>query len=321
MSQADQKSLLRKAAAYVRMSTEHQQYSTDNQLEVIREYARLHHLEIVRIYSDEGKSGLTIQGRNGLAEMIRDVESGQADYSSILVYDISRWGRFQDNDESAHYEYVCRRAGVRVHFCAEQFENDGSSFASIVKGVKRAMAGEFSRELSHKVFQGACRLIRLGFRQGGAPGYGLRRQLIDQNKQSKGVLQPGERKSLQTDRVIIVPGPPEEVQVVHWIYRMFIDEGKGEGAIVRLLNARGIPSEGGQRWTRMRVETVLRHEKYIGNNLYYRGTVKLMGKKLRNPPEKWIRAEGVFQGIVNPKRFAQAQQIIQARRKRYDPQA
>ncbi len=78
-----------------------------------------------------------------------------ADYHAILVYDISRWGRFQDADESAYYEYICRRADIQVQYCAEQFENDGSPVATIVKGVKRAMAGEYSRELSVKVFAGA----------------------------------------------------------------------------------------------------------------------------------------------------------------------
>lgn len=101
------------AAAYVRMSTEHQQYSTSNQMDVIREFAKRRGLEIVKEYSDEGKSGLNIQGRDSLAQMISDVQDGRAEFTCILVYDISRWGRFQDADESAYYEYVCRRAGVR----------------------------------------------------------------------------------------------------------------------------------------------------------------------------------------------------------------
>jgi len=156
-----------KAAAYVRMSTEHQQYSTQNQFDVIREFATRRGMEIIKVYSDEGKSGLNIEGRDQLAQMIADVQNGAAGYSCILVYDISRWGRFQDADESAYYEYICRRAGIAVHFCAEQFENDGTISATVFKSVKRAMAGEYSRELSSKVFQGACRLIQLGFRQGG----------------------------------------------------------------------------------------------------------------------------------------------------------
>jgi hypothetical protein len=41
-----------------------------------------------------------------------------------------------------------------VEYCAEQFDNDGSPISTIVKGVKSAMAGEYSRELSTKVFAG-----------------------------------------------------------------------------------------------------------------------------------------------------------------------
>ena len=133
--------LSRKAAAYVRMSTEHQQYSTNNQMDIIREYAKHREFEIVKVYSDEGKSGLNIQGRDSLAQVIADVEAGRAEFGTILVYDVSRWGRFQDADESAYYEYICKRAGIAVHYCAEQFENDGSPVSTIVKGVKRAMAG------------------------------------------------------------------------------------------------------------------------------------------------------------------------------------
>jgi DNA invertase Pin-like site-specific DNA recombinase len=182
-----------KAAQYVRMSTEHQQYSTENQGDKIREYADRRNLEIVRTYADEGKSGLRIDGRQALQQLIKDVEAGTQDFQVILVYDVSRWGRFQDADESAYYEYICRRAGIQVAYCAEQFENDGSPVSTIVKGVKRAMAGEYSRELSTKVFAGQCRLIEMGFRQGGPAGYGLRRVLIDQSGAHKGELARGER--------------------------------------------------------------------------------------------------------------------------------
>jgi DNA invertase Pin-like site-specific DNA recombinase len=161
-----------KAAQYVRMSTEHQQYSTQNQADKIQEYADKRGIEIIKTYADEGKSGLSIGGRAALQRLISDVETGIAEFNVILVYDVSRWGRFQDADESAYYEYICRRAGIQVADCAEQFENDGSPVSTIVKGVKRAMAGEYSRELSAKVFAGQCRLIELGFRQGGPAGYG-----------------------------------------------------------------------------------------------------------------------------------------------------
>lgn len=51
-------SLAGRAAEYVRMSTEHQQYSTENQRDRIRDYATRRGFDIVRTYADEGKSGL-----------------------------------------------------------------------------------------------------------------------------------------------------------------------------------------------------------------------------------------------------------------------
>ncbi len=167
------KSTQQRAAAYVRMSTEHQQYSTENQLDVITAFALSRNLEITKVYTDAGKSGLRLEGRDQLKSLLTDVESGFAEFGVILVYDVSRWGRFQDPDESASYEIRCKQAGVRVLYCAEQFENDGSAVSSIIKNVKRTMAGEYSRELSVKVHAGQLRLIQLGVRQGGAAGYGL----------------------------------------------------------------------------------------------------------------------------------------------------
>lgn len=305
-----------RAAQYVRMSTEHQQYSTENQADAIKLYAERRGIGIVRTYADEGRSGLRLAGRDALKQLIEDVQSGKADFTAILVYDVSRWGRFQDADESAYYEYICKRAGIGVHYCAEQFENDGSPVSTIVKGVKRAMAGEYSRELSTKVFAGQCRLIEHGFRQGGPPGYGLRRRLIDQAKIAKAELSRGEQKSIQTDRVVLVPGPAEEVETVRWMYRMFVESGKPEREIAALLNERGITTDLGRLWTRGTVHQVLINEKYVGNNVWNRISYKLKKKRVRNDPDMWIRADGVFEPIVDRLLFDAAQTIIRERSQR-----
>jgi DNA invertase Pin-like site-specific DNA recombinase len=313
MSRADKERWANCAAVYVRMSTEHQQYSTSNQMDIIREYAKRRGFTIVKVYSDEGKSGLNIQGRDSLAQMIRDVQEGKAEYTFILVYDVSRWGLFQDADESAYYEYICRRAGVSVHYCAEQFENDGSPMSSVMKTMKRTMAGEYSRELSTKVFQGACRLIQLGYKQGGTAGFGLRRMLIDQSGQRKAMLKMGEQKSIQTDRVVLVRGPEDEIKIVRWIFQAFIGEGKIESEIAVILNAQGVKTDFGREWNRATVHQILTNEKYIGNNVYHRTSCKLKNKHVNNPPDKWIRADGAFEGVVEPELFLRAREIILAR--------
>jgi len=163
----------KRAAAYVRMSTEHQRYSTDNQLAAIREYAADHSLTLCRVYADEGISGLEIKNRPGLKKLIADVLKGEADFSVVLVYDITRWGRFQDIDDSAFYEVLCRRSGVDIVYCAETFQNDRSPLTAIIKAIRRAEAADFSRDLSTKVFNGQCNLARRGYSQGGPAPYGL----------------------------------------------------------------------------------------------------------------------------------------------------
>jgi len=299
-----------RAAEYVRMSTEHQKYSTENQADAIRKFAARRGIEIIRTYADAGKSGLKLDGRDALKALIADVEGGWADYSTIIVYDVSRWGRFQDADEGAHYEYLCKRAGITVQYCAEQFENDGSPVSAIVKGVKRAMAGEYSRELSAKVFGGQRRLIELGYRQGGPAGFGLRRQLIDQSGAVKGQLSPGEHKSIQTDRVVLVPGPAEEVAKVRWIFKSFVTDGRSESQIANDLNAGNVLTDRGRPWTKGAVHQILINEKYIGNNVWNRTSFKLKVMHVCNAPEAWIRANGVFDPIVDKQLFDGAQAII-----------
>lgn len=305
------------AVAYVRMSTDHQKYSTANQLDVIRKYATDRGLKILRVYEDSGRSGLRLDGREALQRLMADVNSRHADFTSILVYDVSRWGRFQDADEGAYHEHVCSRAGIRVHYCAEQFDNDGSIGSNLLKTVKRVMAGEYSRDLSVRVFAGQCRLVELGFRQGGAPGYGLRRVLIDEHGNTKGDLGRGDRKSLQTDRVVLALGRPEEIDVVRRMYRMFVEEGRLERDIADQLNVEGLVTDLGRRWTRAAVHQVLTNEKYIGNNVFNKVSFKLKQHRVVNPREMWIRAEGAYPSIVDRALFERARAIVDARSRHY----
>ena len=82
---------------------------------------------------------------------------------------------------------------MEVQYCAEQFEN-GRPVSTIVNGMKRAMAGEYSCELSAKVFAGQCRLIELGFRQGARPATAFGR-LVDQSGIPKADVARGEQRA------------------------------------------------------------------------------------------------------------------------------
>lgn len=303
-----------RAAQYVRMSTDYQRYSIQNQAAAIAAFAQQKNLTIVRTYVDEGRSGLRIKGRAGLTELIDDVCSGHADFDHILVYDVSRWGRFQDVDESAHYEFVCKQNGVKVAYCAEQFDNDGSLLSSIVKNIKRVMAAEYSRELSVKVHAGQCRIASLGYRVGGPPTFGLRRELVDEQQCSKGWLTRGERKSLQTDRVRLRLGSQEEAAIIRWIFDQFVVERKSDCQIARELNQEDMSHHKRGPWTDSTIHAVLKNENYIGNIVHNRTSRRLGQKLVYNPPNLWVRYDAAIDPVVDRGLFARAQKIIAERR-------
>jgi DNA invertase Pin-like site-specific DNA recombinase len=301
------------AAQYVRMSTEHQQYSLENQSLAIQKYAECHDFEIVQTYTDSARSGVVLKHRAGLQRLLRDVVQGSCGFRAILVYDVSRWGRFQDTDEAAHYEFLCKSSGVPVHYCAEIFANDGTLPSLIMKALKRTMAGEYSRELGVKVLAGQKRLALLGFKQGGLPGYGLRRMLVSPFKVPKQMLAPGERKSIATDRVILVPGPDREVQCVRNIFSMLIFEKRTVYAIARELNRRGIPYLNGAEWDYQAVYNILTHPKYVGYAVFARTSRKLYTPAVRLPETQWVLTPGAFEATVEFQTFQEAQRILRDR--------
>lgn len=304
------------AAQYLRMSTEHQQYSSENQATAIRQYADEKGFEIVSTYRDEGKSGVTVGGRSGLLQLIDDVESGRSCFSAILVYDVSRWGRFQNPDDAAVYEVRCRWAGVAVHYCAEPFENDGGVLSSLMKTMKRAMAAEYSRELSAKVTEGHVRMLERGYHQGGFPSFGLQRVLIDADGRRKQILRFREHKYLQSDRVILEPGPPEHVEIVNEVYKRYL-EGELQCSLVSALNERGDLQLNGRPWTEATIRRMLTSECYIGNVIWGKHEGKLGRSRRPVPKPDWIRKEGVFPCVVEPSLFWQVQAEIARRKSRY----
>lgn len=145
------------------MSTEHQHYSLQSQAETIQTYAHQQGFEIVQTYADVGRSGLRLKDRPELIRLLGDVMSGEVSFKAVLVYDVSRWGRFQDCDEAAHYEFICKRAGIPVHYCAEHFLNDNTLASSVLKALKRTMAAECSREFASGQTEERGRIFEAAF--------------------------------------------------------------------------------------------------------------------------------------------------------------
>lgn len=299
-----------RAAQYLRMSTEHQQYSIANQSAAIALYAAAHNIGVVRSFSDEGKTGTSIKHRGALQELLKTVVSGEADFDLILVYDVSRWGRFPDADEAAHYEFLCKKAGVQVRYCAEQFENDNSTTSNLLKALKRTMAGEYSRELSVKIGNGQRRLASMGYWQGGAPPYGMRRRIVDQNGTLKGVLRFGQWKSISTERVVLTLGPKIEVETIQLAFDLFTRHRKTRHEIADVLNQRK-SFWGKTPWNIVKLRKIFTNPIYRGAYPYCKHH---LGKDLH--PDKWLVREHTFPAMVPEDQWQRARDRVKEEVKR-----
>lgn len=305
-----------RVAEYLRMSTDHQRYSIANQQEFIRAFATDRGFTVVRTYADNGKSGLSIRRREGLQRLLSDVRNRMQDFTCVLVYDTSRWGRFQDPDEAAFYEWICRRAGYDIIYCAEPFERENGMAATIMKSIKRSMAAEFSRELGVKVSAGKRKRASQGFWPGGHVGLGQQRAIVGRDGAPRLLLERGDRKAIQTDRIIVVPGPAAEVELVRRIFTMFVDEGRSEHEIVATLNREGKRTATGGPWRFYYLQAVLTRERYMGDLIFGKTSERLLGPRTKNPPEHWVRVRGAFEPIVDARQFEEAQAIFARRRRR-----
>lgn len=309
-----QKTYSKRAVAYYRHSAQdRQENSVEIQQDQVRQFAKEHDIEIIHEFADRGKSGLSTEGRDAFNEMITEyVQGAKEDFQFVLVLDVSRWGRYQDTDMSAYFTGLCAQYGKRVVFTTIGFGEKDDLLHGLHLSIERYRAASYSRELSTKVFKGCAKIASQGFRAGGMPPYGYDRLLLDEQRKPVQRLEPGQRKSIQNQRVTLAPGDEVEVAVVKQVFRGFVQRKQTPQQIAATLNSKHVLSPGGRQWTPSAVAAVLTNELYAGTMIYNKTTQRLKSPSRSNPKAEWIRAENAFPAIIERKLFDSAQALIQA---------
>jgi DNA invertase Pin-like site-specific DNA recombinase len=277
---------IRRAAQYIRMSTDRQDLSPLVQKDGIAAFACANGLEIVSSYEDAGKSGVGVSNRPSLRKLLRDVED-KAVFSVILVYDVSRWGRFQDVDAAAYYEYHCRLHGVQVIYVRESFANDQTPTTVLLKSMRRVMAAEYSRDIAFKAHAGQQRVISMGFHMGPLPALGYRRCSVSADRSRRLMLDHGQRKAALTDRIEWVLGPNAEVDLVQRICTGYAS-GLQLDEIANLVNAEGWRTDKGRVLSTQGLRILLANEALIGNFVW--GVKSKGGKVIQCSPTRMDRS-------------------------------
>ncbi len=303
------------AAQYIRMSTDTQNLSPQVQKEAIEAYALVNDMTVVASYEDEARSGVTLRNRAEMRKLLSDVIASDCAYSTILVYDVSRWGRFQDADESAYYEYHCRKNGVEVIYVREQFDRERTPLSDLLKALKRTMAAEFSRELGVKVRDAQRKAVALGFQFGRLPAIGIDRV---------GVLPGGLRRPLARDerprkgeRVAWIAGPAEELRLVRRIFREYVGSDVTIAGLVRRLNAEG-HSARGRPFTQSIMKCLLASEIFYGEFTWGRRKSGARKQRRGDGDPAIMRSALVMDPVVSKSVWTKAQEKRRALSHQFD---
>jgi len=127
------------------------------------------------------------------------------------------------------------------------------------------------------------------------------------------VLADGERKSVTTDRITLVPGPEEEVRAVRKAFKLFVSHALSEARIAAYLNERNILTRAGNRWCQKTIHDMLTNPKYAGDLAYNRTLVRMGSSPIKNPRDKWTYVPDRFQPIISREVWDQAQDVFNDR--------
>lgn len=314
------------AVLYLRRSTDRQEQSIGDQRSNVMRFADEQGYEIVDEYVDDGISGTSADGRAGFQRMIADAEK-KVSFRYILCYSTSRFSR-ADNDETGHYKYLLRKAGVEVVFVADNIQDEETE--ELVRPMLQTLARRESAQLSVVTARGQMSAIDKGSYHGSTPCWGydyMYRNAQGEPYQRVRYLANGDKEvytpagALLTrypfgskppradgDTVRLTPSLPERVETIRRIYRMYVEEGKGHRAIARELTSERIRSprcgawgntnyDG--RWGISTIKAILSNRAYIGDTVWNKTT---SGKFNRLTEGRSVRRPRQLSGIsrANP---------------------
>src|SRR5439155_14241933 len=142
-------------------------------------------------------------------------------------------------DLSATYSAECKRHGKQVIYTTLGKPKQNDQLYQVYVQFERFRAAQYSRELSDKVLRGCIKIAQQGYWAGGKPPYGFQRLLLDEARKPVQVLEPGQRKSIQNQRVTLAPGDDQQVATIRRIFREF-SQSRGSQDIAEELNHQGI---------------------------------------------------------------------------------
>ena len=291
---------------YTRCSKETQDLSLAEQdagIGAVRQAAGLS--DVLAKCEDDARRGHD-ESRPGLRAVLSYVKAhpnpvrNNSDFIPILVYDLARFGRFDDPKKIFAYFVEVERYGYEFYSVTENIRSRGNIADFVQAIVKSEQAYDYSVTLSRYGLRTGCSLAEKGWWPGGAAPYGFDRMTYGPDGKPKyryatlpdktvekrtpdgtlvesippikdrGRVRSAYSDKIKTDKVKLVRGREELVKVVVLIFEKFVKERWGLRQIAAYLNAQGIRPPRGRYWLHSTVRSLIKNPAYKGALVYGR---------------------------------------------------
>lgn len=256
-----------RCAIYARVSSQAQRerHTIASQLRVLPEYAAARGWTVVGTYIDDGRSAKAgrLEKREAFGRLLVDAQAGA--FEVVLVVDLDRITRSEDQVERGLIYGTLQRAGVRIATPAGEHDLRtfiGDAFVSL----QAVFAAEENRKRAERVKRGQREAAAKGRKPAGPTPFGL---CYDRDA--------AEPWSLDDDRAPIVREIFARVAGGEPCHRVAVD-----------LERRGVPRARGGEWQRDRVWQIVRSPTYRGEYTT-RGIVVVVPALVT--PEVWQAAQ------------------------------
>ena len=237
---------------------------------------------VAREYIDEAESG-RVADRPQFRKMLDEASKTEAPFREILVWKFSRFTRKREH--AVAFKSMLRRKGIRVVSITEHA--DDSPTGKLMEAIIESVDEFYSENLAQEVTRGMREAASRGFWMTTNAPYGYQRVYV----------QDGAKK-----RPRLELNPPRDA-VVRRIFNLAL-QGKTSLDIPKTLNAEGIPSSSGKRWSKTTVHKLLTNEAYTGTLVW--------GTNAKDGQEP-VRVENAFPAIVSYQEFQRVRKLLEAR--------
>lgn len=323
------------AVGLVRCSTDRQDRSVAEQEAAIRAWAKQHGTRVLRVFADEGVSGLELS-RPGLDACLNFLATSP-EKGTVVLWSRDRLVRPEDPIDGLVMERQIRYAGWELCYLTGSNTTGHPLVDAILGLVEHHAAGEYLRKLARDSLRNLLSRLKAGDVPGGKIPYGYAKAVLDEEGSVVRVI-PRTKKHRKTSAELtrLVPGDREEVKAVRWIFEEFLRGWSSPHDVAEELNRRRAPTPTALPWNKATVREILRNPVYMGDIVWNRETsarcVRLLGGALsaklamhksrrsgrriawaRNDPKDHVVLRDRHSPIVSREVFARVQAVAAER--------